>query len=140
MSNRPFPDGRYAIMGPGGQLTDDSNAICLLPPGGSPKQRWTVTYTPGNDSYTIQNVGTQRYLALPPGQPTSMMFSGAPVPGGWRPTQGPDPDPRTFLLTSADSAAGPILALSVLRIYPPRAAILPPTRNFVVEWRFQPVA
>jgi hypothetical protein len=53
-------------------------------------------------------------------------------------SEGDDDDERTHILTSTASSDGLVLTLSLLRIFPPRVAILPP-RYRPFEWAFDRV-
>jgi hypothetical protein len=126
-------------MGPGGQLTilDRSAGVVLLPPEDDTTQHWTLAFDSG--TYTLQNVEIGLYLGND-GDPndTSMMVKGTRQPFTWQLSTGTDDEPNTYVLTSAAASAGLALTISLLRIYPPRLAILDPHNFSVVEWTFKP--
>ena len=138
MSDQVIPDGSYTVMGPGGQITMEGPDVVLLPPQGNPTQQWNVAFDSG--TYTMRNVASGRYLGNDgdPNQP-SMVVKGTGQPFAWQLSTGEDYDETTYVLTSAASSDGLILTMSLLRIYPPRLAILGPHNYSTVEWVFVPV-
>jgi hypothetical protein len=138
MGDQVIPDGIYTVMGPGGQLTMPGMGVVLLPPHDDGTQQWTVESDSGN--YTVQNVATRLYLGND-GDPDqeAMQVRGTRQPVPWQLSAGPDDDPNTYMLTSAASSDGLVLSMSLLRIYPPQLAILPPGRYYTTEWAFTPV-
>ena len=125
MSDQIIPAGTYTVMGPGGALTADFDAIVLLGPTGEKNQQWEVQFDSG--TYTLRNVANGVYLGND-GDPndTAMMVKGARQPYTWKLSTGMDGDEETILLTSAASQDGLVLTRSALRIFPPQLAILPP--------------
>ncbi len=68
-----------------------------------------------------------------------MMIRGTEQPFAWKLSTGDDSDETTYILTSAASSKGLMLAMSLIRIYPPLVAILKPNSYSTVEWAFNPV-
>jgi hypothetical protein len=139
MGTQVIPNGIYAIMGPGGQLTADSGRITLQQPDDDPTQTWQVSFADGN--YTMRNVGTGTYLGTdgPVDQP-SWILPGASRPFGWTISEGPDGDPDTYLVSPSAMPGGLRLAPSILRIWPPMVALAPPSPAFDFEWTFRPTS
>ena len=140
MSDQVIPDGTYTVRGPGGQLTMDNSfpGVAMLPPDGEPTQQWNVAFDSG--TYTLRSVASSSFLGTD-GDPdeTSMMVKGTSQSFAWKLSTGYDNDENTYVLTSAASSNGLVLAMSLLRIYPPLVAILPPGGYSTVEWAFDPV-
>ncbi|MFF7129761.1 MULTISPECIES: RICIN domain-containing protein [unclassified Streptomyces] len=132
--------GTFTILGPGGHLTHMGKGedIVVLPPDGNAQQLWEVK--PESGTYTLRNVATGYYLGSEgdPNQPT-MMIRGSKQPYPWRTAQGPDGDPDTYLLAPGASNDGLVLTYSLLRIFPPRVAILPSSEYRDPEWCFRAV-
>jgi Ricin-type beta-trefoil lectin domain-like len=140
MSDQLIPDGTYQVRGPGGQLTIDSAfpGVAMLPPEGGPTQQWKVACASG--TYTLRSVASELYLGNDgdPNDP-SMIVKGAKQPFAWKLSTGEDSDETTYVLTSAASSEGLVLSMSLLRIFPPLVAILPPSNYSTVEWAFDRV-
>ncbi len=68
-----------------------------------------------------------------------MMIRGTEQPFAWKLSTGDDSDETTYILTSAASSKGLMLAMSFLRIFPPLVAIFDPGDYRTVEWAFNPV-
>ena len=140
MSDQVIPDGKYKVMGPGGQLTMDSAflGVVMWQPEGKPTQQWNVAFDSG--AYTLRSVASDLYLGSDgdPNEP-SMIVKGTGQPFAWKLSTGNDADETTYVLTSAASSEDLVLSMSLLRIFPPLAAILPPTSYSVAEWAFDPV-
>jgi hypothetical protein len=68
-----------------------------------------------------------------------MIVKGTRQPFTWKLSTGEDSDETTYVLTSAASSDGLVLSMSLLRIFPPLVAILPPSNYSTVEWAFDPV-
>ena len=136
MSDQLIPDGTYNVRGPGGQLTMDSAfpGVAMLPPDGESTQQWNVASESGG--YTLRSVASGLYLGSDgdPNQP-AMTVRGTKQPFAWKLSTGQDADETTFVLTSA-SSDGLVLSMSLLRIFPPLVAILPPRDYSTVEWAF----
>jgi hypothetical protein len=144
MGDNIIPDGTYTLMGPGGQLTMPTQrmgpgSIILLPPNGSDEtQQWAVKSN--SDSYTLRNVATGSYLGSDEdSNGPVMILNGTKKPVNWLLAGGPDDDPNSYILASADSGGGLVLAPSLLRIYPPQLAILPQYQTYPFEWTFAKV-
>lgn len=144
MDGKIIPDGIYAVMGAGGQLTMPTQrmgpgSIMLLPPEPSDEtQQWDVKSS--SNGYTLQNVATGSYLGSDGDLDSPVMVlngSGEPVP--WVFIDGPDGDPNSYILLSAASGGNLVLAPSLLRIYPPQLAILPRQASYPFEWTFAKV-
>jgi hypothetical protein len=134
MSDQVIPNGTYTVMGPGGALTASDRSIVLLEPEGDKTQQWEVRFDSG--TYTLRNVATSVYLGND-GDPNeiAMMVKGARQPYTWELSTGNDDDENTFVLTSAASQDGLVLSYSILRIFPPQVAIVPPNQfGRTVEW------
>jgi hypothetical protein len=128
-------------MGPGGQLAmrDGLPGVAVWQPEGDPTQQWNVAYDSG--TYTLRNVASDSYLGKD-GDPNSpsMQVRGTSRPFAWTLSTGFDDDENTYVLTSAASSDGLVLTMSLLRIFPPLVAILPPNvGGRTVEWAFSPV-
>lgn len=140
MSDQLIPDGTYRVKGPGGQLTMDSAfpGVAMLPPDGGSTQQWNVACDSG--AYTLRSVASDLYLGNDgdPDEP-SMIVRGTRQPFSWKLSTGEDSDETTYVLTSAASTDGLVLSMSLLRIFPPLVAILPPRSFSTVEWAFDPV-
>jgi hypothetical protein len=144
MGDKIIPDGTYVVMGAGGQLAMPTQRmgpgnIMLLQPDRSDKaQQWAVKFS--SDGYTLQNVATRSYLGsdTDPDGP-AVVLNGAAKPVNWVLADGPDGDPDSYLLISATSGGGLMLAPSPLRIFPPQLAILPPRTQYPYEWTFAKV-
>lgn len=140
MSDQLIPDGTYRVRGPGGQLTMDSAfpGVAMLPPEGGSTQQWKVACASG--TYTLRGVASDLYLGTDgdPNDP-SMIVKGTKQPFPWKLSTGEDSDETTYVLTSAASSEGLVLSMSLLRIFPPLVAILPPSSYSTVEWAFDPV-
>lgn len=140
MSDQVIPDATYAVRGPGGQLTMDSSfpGIAMWQPEGRPTQQWNVALDSG--SYTLRSVASDLYLGSDgdPNDP-SMIVKGTEQPFAWTLSNGDDSDETTYVLTSAASSEGLVLSMSLLRIFPPLVAILPPSRYSIVEWALDAV-
>ena len=138
MSDELVPDGTYNVRGPGGHLTmGDFPGVAMLPPEPGPSQQWEVACDSG--LYTLRSVATQKYLGSDgdPDEP-AMTVPGTSEPFTWRLSTGRDDDETTYILTSAASTYRLILTMSLLRIWPPLVAILPPDKFSVVEWALDP--
>jgi hypothetical protein len=140
MSDQVIPDGTYTVRGPGGQLTMDNSfpGVAMLPPDGEPTQQWNVAFDSG--TYTLRSVASDLYLGND-GDPSqqAMIVKGTRQPFAWKLSIGDDDNEQTYVFTSAASSEGLVLSMSLLRIYPPLVAILPPGGYSTVEWAFDPV-
>ena len=140
MTDQPIADGVYKVKGPGGLLTmsDGLPGVAMLAPEGGAAQLWTVASE--SDGYTLHNASSQRYLGGD-GDPNApqMIVRGTEQPFTWNLSTGEDHDETTYVLTSAASSDGLVLSMSLLRIFPPLVAILPPATYRTVEWAFDPV-
>ncbi len=141
MSDKLIPDGTYTVRGPGGLLTmsRDFPGVAVLPPQARPQdQQWTVACDA--DAYTLLSESVGLYLGsdVDPNEP-QMVVKGTEAPFGWKLSEGVDDDEKTHILTSAASSDGLRLGMSLLRIFPPLVAILPPNDFRDVEWAFDPV-
>jgi ricin-type beta-trefoil lectin protein len=140
MSDQLIPDGTYQVRGPGGQLTMANGfpGIAMLAPEGGATQQWKVACESG--AYTLRSVASDLYLGNDgdPNDP-SMIVRGTRQPFAWKLSTGEDSDETTYVLTSAASSEGLVLSMSLLRIFPPLVAILPPRSYSTVEWAFDPV-
>jgi Ricin-type beta-trefoil lectin domain-like len=139
MSDQPISDGTYRVRGPGGLLTDAGGfpGIAVLRDGEG-DQRWKVVCESG--AYTVRNTASGLYLGGDgdPNEPL-MTVKGTKKAFSWKLSSGQDDDETTFVLTSAASSEGLVLSMSLLRIFPPLVAILPPRTFSTVEWAFDPV-
>jgi hypothetical protein len=138
MSDQTLPDGTYRVRGPGGLLTmvDRGAPVWMAEGGGDPTQLWDLRCA---GAVTLRSLATGLYLGSDgdPNEP-QMMVRGSGRPFEWTLSEGDDDDERTHILTSAASSDGLVLTLSLLRIFPPHVAILPPSyRPF--EWAFDRV-
>ena len=141
MTDQAIPDGTYRIMGPGGQLTMDSSfpGVAVLQPEDDPTQQWDVAFDSG--TYTLRSVASSSFLGTD-GDPdeTSMMVKGTSQSFAWKLSTGYDNDENTYVLTSAASSNGLVLAMSLLRIFPPLVAITQPGQfGRIPEWECRPV-
>ncbi len=138
MSDQPIPDGTYKVRGPGGLLTDAGGfpGIAVLQEGQG-EQQWEVACESGR--YTVRNTASGLYLGGDgdPNEPL-MIVKGTKKPFLWKLSTGEDEDETTYVLTSAASSDGLVLSMSLLRIFPPLVAILPPRSFSTVEWGFDP--
>lgn len=133
MGDQLIPDGTYRVRGPGGQLTANRGpGVSMWPPDGDQSQTWMVAFDAG--VYTLRNVASGLYLGTDedPDAP-SMIVRGTGQPFTWDVSTGEDDDETTYVLTSA---AGLVLSMSLLRIFPPMVAILPRGGYRTVEWAF----
>ena len=140
MSDELIPDGIYKVRGPGGLLTLNTGfpGVAMLPSDDGPTQDWQVTSDAG--AYTLRSPMSGLFLGTD-GDPNelTMMVKGTRAPFTWRLSTGYDDDETTYILTSAASSQGLVLSMSVLRIFPPLVAILPPGGYTTVEWAFDGV-
>jgi ricin-type beta-trefoil lectin protein len=140
MSDQLIPDGTYHVRGPGGQMTmaEGFPGVAMLPPDGESTQQWKVASASGG--YTLRSVTSGLYLGSDgdPNQP-AMIVKGTKQAFIWNLSTGEDSDETTYVLTSAASSDGLVLSMSLLRIFPPLVAILPPRSYSTVEWAFDPV-
>ncbi|HEV7805832.1 MAG TPA: RICIN domain-containing protein [Solirubrobacteraceae bacterium] len=140
MSDQLIPDGTYNVRGPGGQMTMAGGfpGVAMLPPDDQATQQWKVASESGG--YTLRSVASGLYLGNDgdPNQP-AMVVRGTKQPFTWKLSTGDDSDETTYVLTSAASSDGLVLSMSLLRIFPPLVAILPPSGYSTVEWAFAPV-
>jgi hypothetical protein len=137
MPDQLIPDGTYTVRGPGGLLTMNQSfpGIAMLPPDGGPSQQWKVACDAG--VYTVRSAESDLYLGTDddPNEP-AMIVRGARAPFTWKLSTGDDDDETTYVLTSVASSDGFVLSMSLLRIFPPLVAILPPRSYSTVEWAF----
>jgi hypothetical protein len=136
MNDQLIPDGSYRVRGPGGLLTAGRGpGVSMWEPGGDPAQIWLVSSDAG--AYTLRNAATGVFLGTDgdPGQ-HAMIVKGTAEPFAWTLSTGQDDDETTYVLTSAGDL---VLSLSLLRLFPPLVAILPPADFSIVEWAFDPV-
>jgi len=107
-------------------------------PEDDPTQHWEVACESG--AYTLRNLDSHLYLGNDgdPDEP-AMTIRGTGRPFTWKLSSGHDSDETTYVLTSAASEGGLVLSMSLLRIFPPLVAILPPRDYSTVEWAFDPV-
>lgn len=140
MSDQLIPDGTYHVRGPGGQMTMAGGfpGVAMLPPDGESTQQWKVASE--SSGYTLRCVASGLYLGSDgdPNDP-AMIVKGTKQAFTWNLSTGEDSDETTFVLTSAASSDGLVLSMSLLRIFPPLVAILPPRSYSTVEWAFDPV-
>jgi hypothetical protein len=140
MSDQLISDGTYRVRGPGGQLTMKSGfpGVAVLRPDDDPTFHWKVACDSG--AYTLRNVASGLYLGNDgdPDDP-AMIVKGTREPFTWKLSAGQDDDETTHVLTPAASNDGLVLSMSLLRIFPPLVAILPPRGYSTVEWAFDPV-
>jgi hypothetical protein len=127
MGDQLVANGIYTVMGPGGMLTDIDGVIVLLEPRKDENQQWELKFDSG--TYTLRNRATGAYLGND-GDPNegAMQVKGTRQPYIWKLSTGNDDSEETLLLTSAASQDGLVLTYSLLRIYPPQLAILPPDK------------
>lgn len=141
MPDEPIASGTYTLRGPGGQLAHlgVEGPIVIVEPADTKHQQWAVA--PGSSgNYALRNVATGIYLGHEgEADAPAMMIKGSKQPFTWQLGQGPDEDPDTYVLISAASEAGLTLTFSLLRIFPPHAAILPRSEYRDPEWTFRPV-
>jgi hypothetical protein len=112
--------------------------VAMLPPEGGPTQQWKVAFDSG--TYTLRSVASDLYLGND-GDPNerAMIVRGTRQPFTWKLSSGEDSDETTYVLTSAASSERLVLSMSLLRIFPPLVAILPPSGYSTVEWAFDRV-
>ena len=138
MSDQPISDGTYRVRGPGG-LLDRRGGLSRhrVLQDGAGDQEWEVACESGG--YTVRNTASGLYLGGDgdPNEPL-MMVKGTKKPFLWKLSTGEDDDETTYVLTSAASSEGLVLSMSLLRIFPPLVAILPPRTFSTVEWAFDP--
>lgn len=137
MSDQNLPDGTYKVRGPGGLLTmRPERPVWMLEDDGDPSQLWNLQSA---GAVTLRSVATDLYLGSDgDANDPQMMVRGSEKPFEWTLSEGHDDDERTHLLTSSASSEGLVLTMSLLRIFPPHVAILPPNyRPF--EWVFERV-
>jgi hypothetical protein len=137
MSDKLISDGTYTVRGPGGLLTMATAfpGMAMLPPEGGSTQQWKVAAE--SDGYTVRSVASDLYLGADgdPDEP-QMIVKGTGQPFVWTLSTGMDDDETTYVLRSAASSDGLVLSMSLLRIFPPLVAILPPSGYRTVEWAF----
>lgn len=136
MGKQFIPDGLYTVMGPGGRLTAMDGRITLMQPdfGPAPLQLWEAKFEKG--SYTLRNMATRAFVGSDDPDRPDWMLRGTGQPFAWTLTEGDDGDPSTFAVSSTASSDNLRLAPSILRMWPPMAALAPP--DFPAEWSFQP--
>jgi hypothetical protein len=111
----------------------------ILPPEGERNQQWALE-SAGPGTYSLRNIATGFHLGDEGDlNEPAMSLRGSKQAFQWKLGQGPDDDPNTFVLISADSSEGLALSYSLLRISPPHVAILPPYDYRAPEWTFRPV-
>ena len=113
-------------------LSDGLPGVAMLPPDGKPSQQWKVACDDDN-MYTVASVATGLYLGSDVRDEMQMIVKGTKTPYPWWFEDGPDDDETTHILMAGNL----VLAMSILRIYPPLVAILPRSDRFV-EWAFDP--
>ena len=93
----------------------------------------------GSDGVTLRDAVSGKYLGADgdPNEP-QMTVKGTDKPFAWKLSTGDDGSETTYVLTSAASSDGLVLSMSLLRIFPPLVAILPPGGYSIVEWAFGP--
>jgi hypothetical protein len=118
-------------------MVDGFPGIATLPPDGGSTQRWELAAA--SDGVTLRSVASRLYLGADgdPNEP-QMTVKGTGQPFVWKLSTGEDEDETTYVLTSAASSDGLVLSMSLLRIFPPLVAILPPRYYSTVEWAFGP--
>lgn len=134
MTDQLIPDGTYRVRGPGGVLTANRGpGVSIWEGDGDPGQTWVVAFDSG--TYTVLSAASGLYLGTDDDSDApAMTVRGTQQPYPWSLSTGEDDDETTYILTSA---AGLVLSMSLLRIFPPLVAILPP-RGYTVEWAFDP--
>ena len=129
MSEQSITNGKYKLQLARGQQAVRSVPevphFVLLPDEDDGTDTWDVAFD-GKDSYTLQNVKTGLYLGGK-SDPTAMapMMAGGPEPFAWT-IQRSEEDPEAFTLSPRASNGTMRLSPSILRIFPPPVAWLPP--------------
>ncbi|GAA5185371.1 hypothetical protein GCM10023322_29190 [Rugosimonospora acidiphila] len=135
----PVPDGLYQIGFPGAQLltlpleTDQPGMpVLLLPPAGErDTQVWEIRAADGGNC-TIRGKSSELYLGFDGEPDMQELVVGYSEPRQWQ--IDPGAEPGTYTVGVPDTKFR--LGRSLLRVYPPRVALLPSMGDQFEAWFF----
>lgn len=136
------PSGVYAITKPRDQLLtldDPTGPVIVLPPAGQPGiQEWEVRSLP-NGNVTLRNLRQGTYASYEGDPYPNRLVTGRPTPTEWVLRQSAEPFAFHVVVPGGPvDGVELVLDLSLLLIYPPRAALRPyEPSNQRQAWRFE---